>query len=112
MDRARPRHALSDRQWSLIRDSLPASGGTGRPWKDHRSVIDGILWILRTGSPWRDLLDRFGPWKTGYERLRRWTREGLWDAILDKVQSDKQVHGKIDWRLFAIDSTIVRARTS
>jgi transposase len=109
MDRAIRRHALSDRQWGLIKNLLPENGHRGRRWKDHRSLIDGILWILRTGSPWRDLPDRFGPWKTVYERFRRWTREGLWDRVLAEVQGERQRRGKIDWRLFAIDSTIVRA---
>ena len=70
MDRATRRHALTDRQWHVIKDALPGNGHCGRPWQDHRRVIDGILWVLRTGSPWRDLPERFQRWKTIYERFR------------------------------------------
>src|SRR4051812_1592342 len=100
------RHALSDAQWDRIKDMLPPNGGRGRPWSDHRLVIDGILWILNTGAPWRDLPERFGPWKTVYERFRLWTRQALWERILIRLQSQLHAQGGIDWELFSVDGTI------
>jgi transposase len=107
-----PRYALSDTQWDTIREFLPANGRRGKQWKDHRAVIDGILWALSDGGRWRNLPDRFGKWKTVYERFRRWSQEGLWDEILSELQVRKAVCGGIDWELFAIDGSVVRAHQS
>jgi transposase len=68
------RHALTDGQWRRIEALLPANGGPGGQWKDHRLMFDGMLWRLRTGAPWRDLPERFGPWQTVYDRFRRWRK--------------------------------------
>jgi transposase len=68
--------------WTVIEALLPGSGGRNGRWRDHRQVINGILWKLRTGAPWRDLPDRYGPWKTCHERPTRWTGDGTWDKIL------------------------------
>ena len=103
------RHALSDAQWEQIADLMPANDGPGRPWSEHRLMIDGMLWILATGAPWRDLPERFGPWKTVYERFRRWVREGVWDGILNCLQARRHAAGAIDWELFCIDGSVVRA---
>ncbi len=70
------RGELTDRAWSSIEPLLPRSGGRGGQWRDHRRVINGILWKLRTGAPWRDLPERYGPWQTCADRLYRWRREG------------------------------------
>lgn len=109
MDGRLHRHALRDDQWRIVQPLLPAHHGPGRPPKDQRLVLDGILWILGTGAPWRDLPERFGPWKTVYERFRAWTRIGVFDAVLSALESCRHADGGIDWQLFAIDSTIVRA---
>ena len=66
------RHALSDAQWEVLRPLLPTTNRPGHPDKDHRPVLDGILWILHTGTLWRDLPEHFGPWKTVYGRFSRW----------------------------------------
>jgi len=71
-------------------------------------VIDAILWKLRTGAPWRDLPDRYGPWKTAHERLRIWTADGTWDRILDQVIVKDDAVGNVEWT-FSIDSSNVRA---
>ena len=71
-------------------------------------VINGILWKLRTGAPWRDLPERYGPWKTCHERLRRWTADGTWDRILEHVVVKDDAVGKVEW-VFSVDSSIVRA---
>jgi len=103
------RYALSNRQWKLIENLLPKNGNRGNQWKDHRSVINGMLWILRSGSPWRDLPENFGPWKTVYERFRHWTQSGLWEKVLDSLQAQQHENRKIDWRFFCIDGSVVRA---
>lgn len=64
------RGELTDKAWVVIEPLLPPQQGGGRRSRDHRQVINAILWKLRTGAPWRDLPDRYGPWKTAYERLR------------------------------------------
>ena len=68
-------------------------------------MVNGILWALATGAPWRDLPERFGPWQTVYDRFRRWTRQGFWE----RLQVRRQADGRIDWELFFIDGSIVRA---
>nr|WP_240639345.1 IS5 family transposase [Micromonospora ureilytica] len=91
----------------MIAPLLPEPGGSRGRWRDHRQVINGILWKLRTGAPWRDLPERFGPWKTCHERLRRWTADGTWERILAAAQ----VHDDgtpVQWTI-SIDSSIVRA---
>jgi transposase len=85
MEVAMRRHALSDVQWERIKDMLPTNGHRGRQWNDHRRVIDAILWILNTGAPWRDLPERFGAWKTVYERFRLWCRTEFWDRLLKRL---------------------------
>ena len=106
------KYTLTDTQWKKIKDMLPPNGRPGNQWKDHRMVINGILWILKNGAPWRSLPPRYGSWKTVFKRFRLWTREGLWDKILEKLQSNFQSRGKIDWRMFSIDGSNVRAHKS
>jgi len=102
------RGELTDRAWAQIEPLLPVNGGRGRRWRDHRQVINAILWKLRTGAPWRDLAERYGPWKTAHERLRIWTADGTWDRILDHVVVKDDSVGNIEWT-FSIDSSSVRA---
>ncbi len=104
------KHELTDEQFAKLAAHLPPQKPrTGRPAKDHRTVLDGILWVLRTGAPWRDLPDRFGPWRTVYSRFRRWQQAGIWDRILDALQRQADIDGRIDWTLHFVDSTVVRA---
>jgi transposase len=101
---------LSDQQWQQLEPLLPPqSPKTGRPNKDHRTVINGILWVLRTGAPWRDLPERYGPWRTIASRFYRWSRDGLWDRLLTTVQQQANIQGKVNWELHYVDGTIVRA---
>ncbi|MGW7824328.1 IS5 family transposase [Streptomyces puniciscabiei] len=99
---------LSDAEWERLRPFLPVSSGQCGRWRDHRQVIDGILHRVRTGAQWRDLLERFGPWKTVYERHRLWSADGSWKRLLRQVQAASDAAGQID-RDVAVDSTIVRA---
>ena len=78
---------LTDRVWVGLVPLLPANGGSrGRPWADHRRMLNGILWKLRTGAPWRDLPARYGPWSTRASRFARWRRNGTRDRLLAAVQ--------------------------
>ena len=99
------RHNLSDESWSKIKELLPPerSGKKGRPAKDNRLIIDAVLWILYKGSPWRDLLEEFGPWKSVYTRFRRWSEQGIWEKVFAKLSEDKDLEN------IMIDGTYIRA---
>lgn len=77
-------------------------------WRDHRQVVNGILHRVRTGVQWRDLPERYGPWKTVYERHRRWSADGTWERLLQQVQAQVDAAGGIDWDV-SVDSTSIRA---
>ena len=102
-------YGLNDAQWGQIADMFPANGKRGGQWKNHRLMLDGILWVKATGAQWRALPQHFGPWKTVYDRFRKWTRNGLWDAVLERLQARRHAEGQIDWELFCIDGSVVRA---
>src|SRR3990172_6273333 len=99
------RHRLTDEQWNLIANVFPEPQWTGRPPRDRRQVVDGILWILRTGSPWRDLPAAFGPWATVWDLFDTWNHDGTLQAILDRLRGQVE----IDPELWCLDGTIVRA---
>ena len=107
-----PTYRLSDAQWVQIKDFLPANGRRGGQWHDHRLLIDGILWALSDGGRWRNLPAEFGPWQTVYDRFRKWCRSGLWDKILLHLQARKMNSDEIDWELFCIDGSVIRAHQS
>ena len=105
------RHNLTDREWKSIRVFLPAerSGRAGRPWKPHRQVINGIIFVLRTGIAWEDLPAEFGKYKTVYNRFRRWVKSGLWQRIFEKLIARLHGDGEIDFEIWCVDGTVVRA---
>jgi transposase len=72
---------LTDEAFARVQPLLPNDSRRGKPWRDHREVLGGILWKLLTGRPWRDVPGRFGPWQTCYGRLRRWQRDGTWPRV-------------------------------
>ena len=98
------RLVLSDRQWDrisgLIIGRVDQRGSTGR---DNRMFVEGVLWIVRTGSPWRDLPEAFGGWNSVFRRFSRWSRKGVWHRIFEALSDDP------DFEYLIIDSTIVRA---
>src|SRR3712207_5811191 len=102
------RHELTDAAWARIEPLLPATGGRGGRWRDHRQVINAILWQSKTGVPWRDLPERYGPWKTAHERLRKWTADGTWERILAEVIVKDDAVGVVEWTA-SVDSSSVRA---
>lgn len=103
------RHRLTDEQWDCIADIFPPPAKTGRPPSDRRMIVDGILWIMRTGSPWRDLPDEFGPWGTVWDLFDVWNADGTLDEILSRLRTMYVDAGEIDEELWCIDGTTVRA---
>jgi transposase len=104
------RHELTDEQWERIKPLLPPQKPPiGRPAKDHRLIINGILWILKTGAPWRDLPERYGSWRTVYSRFYRWSKNGIWERIFSALQQRIDAEGGMDWDLHLVDGTVVRA---
>jgi len=100
---------LSDEAWDRIEPLLPSSAGLrGGRWRNHRQVIEAIAWRYRTGAPWRDLPEEFGPFQTIWKRHDRWSRDGTWERLVTAVQSDADAAGELDW-LVSVDSTVVRA---
>lgn len=106
------RHELSDAQWEAIKDLLPKPKKRGRRPADPRRMLNGMLWIARTGASWRDLPERFGPWQTVYARFNAWSRDGTFQRIVSHMQADFDAEGLIDWDLFCIDGSTVRASRS
>lgn len=103
------RHRLTDDQWDCIKDILPRPAKVGRPPRDRRQIVDGILWILRTGSPWRDLPGEFGPWATVWDVFDRWNSDGTLDRIVSQLRAAHVDVGEIDEELWCIDGTVIRA---
>ncbi|MEU6847373.1 IS5 family transposase [Streptomyces sp. NPDC046716] len=99
---------LTNAEWNRLESLLPRGGTRGGRWSDHRRVISGVLYRVRTGVQWRDLPERFGPWETVYERHRRWSAAGTWVMLLSRVQAAEDAEGRIDWDV-SVDSTTVRA---
>nr|WP_302185762.1 IS5 family transposase [Streptomyces anulatus] len=100
---------LTHGEWIRLKPHLPVSGRRGGRWSDHRRVIYGILFRVRTGIPWRDLPERFGSWKTVSERHRSWSADGTWDRVLRAVQADADLADRIDWSMASVDPTSCRA---
>ena len=101
---------LTNEQWERLRPLLPPEKPrTGKPNKDHRGIINGILWKLRTGAPWRDLPERYGPWSTVHSRFRRWRLAGVWDRLFAAVQQRADAAGQVDWTVHFVDGSVVRA---
>lgn len=100
---------LTERQWKQLKSLLPAQKSeTGRPSKDHRTTINGMLWILRTGVPWRDLPERYGAWETVAGRFYRWRKSGLWQKILQSLHQQADAPGHLDWEVHYVDGAAPR----
>jgi transposase len=103
------RHRLTDQQWDLVEDLFPPPARTGRPRRDRREILDGILWILRTGAPWRDLPGELGPWATVWDLFDTWNHDGTLEAILSHLRAAGIDVGLVDRELWCIDGTVIRA---
>lgn len=98
------RHELTDVQWNLIKEHLPGKrSDPGRTATDNRRFVDGVLWLARTGAPWRDLPERYGRWNSAFQRFSRWSKRGIWQRILEVLGSDEELEHLL------LDSTTVRA---
>lgn len=97
------RFELSDEQFDRIAALLPGKiTDPGRTAANNRLFLDAVLWILRTGAPWRDLPARFGPWNSVFQRFYRWARKGVWAAVFEALQEP-------DWEWLMIDASVIRA---
>ena len=97
------RHEIGDEPWDKIKDFLPGQpGDPGRTAEDNRGFINAVLWIARTGAPWRDLPERFGEWNSVFQRFNRWCKRGVWGRLL-RVWQDP------DLECLMLDSTVIRA---
>ena len=95
---------LRDDQWERIAPHIIGDERTrGTSGRDNRLFVEGVLWIVRTGSPWRDLPEQFGAWNSVFRRFSRWSRKGVWQRIFDALSADP------DFEYLILDSTIVRA---
>jgi len=108
------REELTDEQWAIIEPLIPPpprrEDGRGRPWKDTREVLNGILWILRSGARWQDLPERFPPYQTCHRRFQQWSRDGTLRKVLEALARDLEERGEIDLSECFIDSTFVVAK--
>ena len=95
------RFELSDEEWELLEPLMPKARKSAR--RDDRKVMNAIFYVLRTGMPWRDLPERYGPYTTAYNRFNRWSRRGIWRRIFDTLAAKSRES------LYLIDSTIVKA---
>jgi transposase len=106
------RYDLSDEQWRLVEPLFPDRrhhGKAGHPWKDHRPLVNGILWHLHAGAPWPDTPERYGPWQTVDDRFNRWRKDGTWAKILDALLLRLGDDGLIARDLWFIDASVIRA---
>ncbi len=99
------RSELTDSEWNRVVELLPPenTGKQGRPRKDNRTILNGMIWIARSGTPWRDLPKRYGPWETVYSRFRKWIEDGIFDNIIRVLSMD------VDLSELSLDASIVQA---
>jgi transposase len=102
---------LTDSERAKLEPLLPAQrpARAGGRYRDHRQVMNGMLWVLRTGAPWRDLPERYGPWQTCYSRFRRWSEQGVFKRVLERLQAHEDADGRLDWSEASLDGSYVKA---
>lgn len=105
---------LTDEQWIVLSSLVPEpprrSDGRGRPWRDTREVLNGVLWILRSGARWQDLPERFPPYQTCHRRFQQWSRDGTLRRMLEALAEDLRIRGEIDLSECFIDGTFIVAK--
>ena len=102
------RYELTDAERESLSRHLPPAVTGGRPREDDRRMLNGMVWKIRSGAPWRDMPARYGSWKSIYTRFRRWALNGTFSQMLAAAQAQADANADIDW-LVSVDSTIVRA---
>lgn len=101
------RYEISNREWESIKDKLPErTGKRGRPAKNNRIMLNGMLWIAKTGAQWREMPECYEPWQSVYARFRKWQKDGVWEKIFHTLSSDA------DMENLSIDSTMAKAHQS
>ena len=104
---------LTDHQWNYLREFIPyeeLQSGAGRPWADARAVLNGVLWILRTGAPWKDLPRRYGAPATVHRRFQHWRKEGIFRRVVEVLAEQLQRAGRLDLSECFIDGTFAPAK--
>src|SRR5829696_2869161 len=105
---------LADEQWEVLEPLIPEpsrrADGRGRPWRDSREVLNGILWVLRTGAPWKDLPGRYPSYQTCHRRFQRWVNNGTLRRVLKALARDLQARGGLDLSETFIDGTFASAK--
>ena len=105
---------LADAQWDILDDLIPKpirrGDGRGRPWKDRRAVLNGILWVLRTGAPWADVPERYPSYQTCHRRFQQWVRSGVMKGILETLALNLKVRGVLDVEEAFIDGSFAPAK--
>jgi putative transposase len=97
------RYELTDEEWARIEQLLPGKAGDpGRHGEDNRQFVNGVIWIARSGAPWRDLPERYGEWNSVFQRFNRWSKAGVWKRVFEALKHP-------DLEAILLDSTIVRA---
>ncbi len=103
------RAVLTDEMWARVEPLLPpVKGAMGPSFRPHRPVVEGMIYRVRAGVPWRDLPPEYGAWQTVHRRFQSWSKDGTLDRVLAALITDANAAGQVDWRT-SIDSTVVRA---
>src|SRR5258707_1607440 len=102
------RHEVTDEQWKRLEPLLPRARRGPQP-RDLRRMVNGILWIDRTGAPWRDLPERYGKWSSVASRFYRWQKAGIWEQIMTALQARADQQGQLKWAIHYVDGTVIRA---
>jgi transposase len=105
---------ITDTQWNLIQKFIPEDAvredGRGRPWSDQRKVLNGILWVLRTGAPWKDLPEHYGAYQTVHRRFQQWTKRGVMETVLQGLARDLHERGGLDLSECFMDGSFAAAK--
>ena len=102
---------ITDEQWAVVQEHLPErTSNRGRPRQDDRAILNGILWVMRTGAPWGDMPDRYPPYQTCHRRFQEWVENGIFERILRSLITDLKERGELDLTECFIDGTFVIAK--
>lgn len=101
---------LTDAQWEVLQPHIPPQGRMGRPRADDRRVLNGILWVLRTGARWYDLPREYGHPSTCWRRLRRWQEEGVWARMIQALLGLLDKQGRLRWERALLDGSFAPAK--
>jgi transposase len=105
---------LTDAQWQTLDNLVPEpprrEDGRGRPWKNRRAVLNGILWVLRTGAPWADVPNQYPPYQTCHRRFQQWVRSRVMRGVLEALALERKVRGVLDGKEAFIDGSFAPAK--